>query len=297
VTGAERVNVWIPSSSIQRELFVSEWKAKRNSDPIAREEILTLTPQVFVMFDDRHEAFARKYGALSYHTIRQALQEQGGWAAIAGKPEWGRFTFAFNHPPEHANGLANLLLAAANYHRRDGGLSVSDASGAQFQEWLRGLEPAFDVPGSHEQAMREMVLKGPSKYDGIATFESTAIKHVEQFRGRWEGVRISYPAINVWNEGPYYVLDNSWTTPMQKQLANQFLDFLLTDPIQKELPRHGFRPADVEIPIHYPGSPFEKYASAGVRTEVPVTIDIPAEPVLRALLESSGASAAAVATR
>ncbi len=53
---------------------------------------------VFVFWKDRHDAFLKKYPRVDFQTLGEAMQEPGGWATIAGKPEWGLFRFAHTDP-------------------------------------------------------------------------------------------------------------------------------------------------------------------------------------------------------
>ena len=38
---------------------------------------------VFVMWEERYQAFLQKYKTVSFSTVGQALQEKGGWDTIA----------------------------------------------------------------------------------------------------------------------------------------------------------------------------------------------------------------------
>ncbi len=45
----------------------------------------------------------------------------------------------------------------------------------------------------------------------------------------------------MWNDNPFYVLDAPWSSKEQRQAAGTFLDFLMTESIQKQSLAHGFR--------------------------------------------------------
>ena len=87
-------------------------RVKYNSNPIVKEEPIALTPMVFVMWEERYQAFLQKYKVLSFDTINQAIQEKSGWESIAAKPEWGFFKFGHTNPNESNSGLMTLVLAA-----------------------------------------------------------------------------------------------------------------------------------------------------------------------------------------
>src|SRR5262249_27703205 len=87
VGGDQRINVWAPASSLYKDTFVQDWQLKYNKPPISKEESLALSPMVYVMWNERYEAFKAKYGELSFDTVAKALAEPRGWEAIAGKGE------------------------------------------------------------------------------------------------------------------------------------------------------------------------------------------------------------------
>ncbi len=140
LNGDQRINVWSPASAAYKDVFVQDWKVKYSTDPITREEPLALTPMVFVMWDERYQAFLQKYKTLSFETIAQAEQEKSGWESLAGKPEWGFFKFGHTNPNESNSGLMTLALASYTYAKKTRGLELKDVVNAGFQDWLQKLE-------------------------------------------------------------------------------------------------------------------------------------------------------------
>src|SRR3974377_51805 len=59
--GDQRIQVWSPASALYKDIFVEEWQVKYSQNPIIKEEPLALSPMVFVMWDERYQAFAPKY--------------------------------------------------------------------------------------------------------------------------------------------------------------------------------------------------------------------------------------------
>src|SRR5215472_11896319 len=79
LSGDQRINVWSPASALYKDIFVQEWQVKYNENPIVREEQLALSPMVFVVWDERYQAFQQKYKTMSLQTVSEALQAKGGW--------------------------------------------------------------------------------------------------------------------------------------------------------------------------------------------------------------------------
>jgi serine/threonine protein kinase/ABC-type Fe3+ transport system substrate-binding protein len=281
-----RITLWSPASDLYRDMFVQEWKLKHNGkDPIVREQLLSLTPMVFVMFEDRYQAMVKKYGALNFSSLSKALQEKEGWKDIAQKPEWRRFSFAFGNPSGYNSGLAALTLIAFDYYNKDAGLTHEDIQSPKFEAWVHTFDAAMTDRGSSAQNMLDMVLRGPSVWDGIFTYESVAIDNLKNAEGRWGSVHISYPELNIWNDNPCFLIDAPWITAAQRKAADAFLDFLSSEPIQKQVIDFGFRPSNPKVGIRYPESPFTTLEKYGLRIDIPTVISPPRADVLKALME------------
>lgn len=286
--GDKRINVWSPASAAYKDVFVQEWQVKNGGgNPIIKEEPLALTPMVFVVWDERYKAFMQKYKVMNLDTINQALQERSGWDAIAHQPDWGLFKFGHTHPNESNSGLMVLVLAAYAYNHKSRDLTVGDVVNANFQQWLTSLErSASGFSNSTGNMMKEMVLKGPSSYDALMVYEAVAIDYLKNAEGRWGELRVVYPEYNAWNENPYYIIDAPWSTPDQRKAAQTFLDFLLSDRIQREALVHGFRPANPNVPVKFADSPLVKYAGNGVQVDLQKICEPPRAEVVNNLLQS-----------
>ncbi|MBO0910867.1 MAG: substrate-binding domain-containing protein [Acidobacteria bacterium] len=287
LAGDQRIHVWSPASAAYKDVFLEEWQVKYSGNPIVREEPIALTPMVFVAWDERYKAFIQKYKVMSFETIGEALQARGGWDEIAHHPEWGLFKFGHTHPNQSNSGLMTIVLAAYSYHHKTKDLTLKDVLDVDFQKWLEKLERgASGMSNSTGNMMREMVLKGPSSYDVLYVYESVVIDYLKNAEGRWGSLRVVYPEYNAWNESPYYIINASWSTPDQRKAADTFLTFLLTEPVQKESLKHGFRPANPNVPIKFPGSPFELYAGSGIQVDLEKICEPPKAEVVNNLLAS-----------
>ena len=288
LAGDERIHVWSPASALYKDVFLQEWQVRQGgggANPIAREENLALTPMVFVMWAERHAAFQQKYGEVSFRTLGQALAEPSGWQTIAGKPEWGLFKLGHTHPNQSNSGLMTLALMAYDYHQKSRGLTLQDILDPGFVTWLREFERGVSgLSNSTGNMMREMVLKGPSAYDALVVYESVAIDYLKNAEGRWGELRVVYPQRNAWNENPYYVLDVPWSSAEQREAAGRFLDFLQTEPVQKQSLVHGFRPGNPAVPVRFAGSPFVSYQRFGLSVDLGEASETPRAEVINNLL-------------
>ncbi len=287
IRGDERITVWSPACSLYRETFVADWQVKYGSDPIARAELLALSPMVFVWWKERYDAFIAKFGAVSFATVGQGLAERGGWDAIAAKPEWGLFKFGHTHPNQSNSGLVTLVLMAYEFHRKDRGLALKDILDVKFQDWFSATESAVSgLTPSTGTMMKEMVLKGPSAYDALFVYENVAIDYLKNAEGRWGELRITYPQQNLWNDNPYYVLAAPWVSAEERAAAETFLAFLMSEPVQRDALAHGLRPGNPEVSVRFAGSPFETLQKYGLRNDLSAIVETPKAEVINNLLAS-----------
>jgi ABC-type sulfate transport system substrate-binding protein len=70
----------------------------------------------------------------------------------------------------------------------------------------------------------------------------------------------------------------------QKRAAGIFLDFLMSDPIQRAALDHGFRPGNLNVPVKTPDSPFVRYESSGLKIELGSVCEPPKAEVINNLL-------------
>jgi hypothetical protein len=286
------IHVWSPASSLYEDVFLRDFKATHPAaaNPILKEAPLALTPMVFVMWEQRHQAFLKKYPQLTFRTIAEAQAAPGGWDAIAGQPDWMFFKFSHTNPTQSNSGLMAIVLMAYDYHGKVKGIGGAQITDAAFQKWLQDVEKnlvgaASGLVHSTGTLMNAMVQRGWSTYDVIFVYESVALDRLRQADGRWGPLKVVYPKYNLWSENPYYVLDVEWSTPAHRRAAEAFLDYLRSEPVQARAMAHGFRPANVNVSTRGGDSPFEKYAAAGIRADVPGAFcEAPTADVLEGLL-------------
>jgi len=132
--------------------------------------------------------------------------------------------------------------------------------------------------------MRKMVLKGPSSFDTVFVYESVVIDYLKSAEGRWGELHIVYPKENMWNDNPYYIIDASWSSKDQREAAGVFLRFLMTETVQAESLKHGFRPGNTSVPVRFPESPFTLYQKYGLQIEPGSTCEPPRAEVINNLL-------------
>jgi hypothetical protein len=290
VAGDTRYAVWTPASSLFAPVLRDRWREKHGGDPLAGGESLALTPMVFVMFEDRYDAFVKRFEHLSFATLHEALALADGWKEIAGKPEWGHFRFALPDPARHTSGLAGFTLMATEFSGVfDEAPALGIIEAPAFAAWARGFARAFGTTSGANESMRAMVLKGPSLYDGVCTYECVAIEQLDDAEGRWQPLKVVYPRANIWSDHPYYVVTAPWCSAEMRAAATAFQRFLMSEPMQNLLAVHGYRPGHPRAKIRFAGSPFLTFASRGVTIDIPTAVSTPEDAVVRAMVQHARA--------
>lgn len=283
---AKKINVWTPASSIVKDLLIGPWKKAQGNDPIASDAMLALSPMVIVMWQDRYDAFMKKYSDMNFKTIAQALNEPTGWKGINDNAKWGYFTFGHTLPDKSNSGLLTLVLMAYDYQAARS-ITAEQVMDKGFLDWLKTVQKNITVKEeSTGKLMNSMVVDGPSKYNAVMVYENLALAGLESAKGKWGvDLKLVYPTRSVWNDNPYYILDVPWNTADHKTAAKLFQAFLLSDNAQKVArDKYLLRPANAKVPILDATSAFTKLKEV-MQVDVS-SIDTPSADVLKQLLQS-----------
>jgi ABC-type Fe3+ transport system substrate-binding protein len=174
-----------------------------------------------------------------------------------------------------------------NYFGKSQGLTAAEILGdADFQQWLVDFEGTISKFGdSTGTYMEETVAYGPSLYDFVAVYESTAIEQAENAVGRYGELQVYYPPATHLSDHPFCIVQGEWVTPDKAQAAAMFVDFVTSQEIQELALEHGFRPVAKDISLDEAGSPFERLAVSGLRIDLPPEVEVPPGNVLSTLLD------------
>lgn len=226
-------DVWSPASDLWITLLNQERQRRQQAVLVPTTgadapKLLVLTPLVLAAWQDRAAALGN-----SGNTVWQNLQTTvvEGWQA-KGHPEWGNATWGHTTPTSSNSGLQTLLLLAYDYGRKSRDLTVADVQQPPFVEWLRGIEGGASFGDSSASLMNDMIAFGPAKYNVVATYENLALEQIPNARNRGNKLVLIYPPANMWSNHPYAILDAPWVTPVKREAARQFRDFLLSRPQQ-----------------------------------------------------------------
>ena len=291
--GSIQPTVLSPASSLQISLFqdLSEQKFGTSMVSLANTELcqsLVETPLVLVAWKERADAlWGTNPGNDLWQDLFDAATNSRGWGAY-GHPDWGFFKFGHTNPLKSNSGFMTTILLAYEYNQKSTNLSTADIQNPHFQTWFTELESSITEFGdSTGTYMRDIIAYGPSKYDMVAVYESVAIEQAENAIGRYGELYIYYPPRTLMSDHPYCILKADWVSPQEREAAQLFLSYLLSEPAQTSaVYDFGFRSVDPSIALDLQGSPFLTLATNGIRiTNLPEEVEVPQGQVLDALLD------------
>jgi hypothetical protein len=98
---------------------------------------------------------------------------------------------------------------------------------------------------------------------------------------------VDYPEPNIWNDHPYYILDVPWSDQAQRSAAADFLAFLMSEPIQSQALKHGFRPGNLDVSVRFADSPLIRHAQQGLQIDLPRMCEPPRAETIKKLLTAA----------
>ncbi|NTV62935.1 MAG: ABC transporter substrate-binding protein [Oscillochloris sp.] len=281
--GSSQPTAIIPASSIQIEQLRTTWAATKSGsiigDGALAPQPLLISPLVVLAWGSVSNNLSFDATDQFWSTIQQVL----------ATPD-NRIKFGFTDPKTANSGVQTLLLLAYGYTGASQ-LSVAQVQDPAFRIWLGDLEKSTSAKEeSTSRLMTDMLRYGPSTYGFITVYENLAVEALGNPQASaYAGLNIFYPPATILSDHPYTTLNAPWVTSEQRQAAALFRDFLLSREMQQlAVQQYGFRPANLQVQIDPgdPVSPFARYATKGLRLDLPPQVDIPAGSVIDALVET-----------
>ncbi|GAB3156928.1 substrate-binding and VWA domain-containing protein [Micromonospora sonneratiae] len=249
--------VWLPASS----LWIGQLRQLNRDALLPREDhpVIASSPLVIALPKEKG-LLLQERGTLGWGEILGA-PSQDGWATF-GHPELGNFTFSKDNPALSTSGLAATIATYYAASGKEGGstLTLDDLEKDAVTAYVRGIEAnvshytddVVDLLKRHAEA--DLSLDGEA---GVTDLNAIVMQEslVYQYnRGEMspssgssgEPVRPRVPLIALHPREGTYDLDHPYvvlpsTDQQQRQIADDFHEFLLEKPQQEEFQLFGFR--------------------------------------------------------
>ncbi len=275
--GALDVTVWSPSASTWLEVLRQE---TGNPNVAVSNEPLVLTPVVISMWQPMAEALGWPDAPIGWSTMLELIDDPEGWGRY-GHPEWGRLSWGHTDPEISTTALSTLIAEFYAATGKQRGLSVEDVQNEASQQFIRDLGQGIKHYGYNtlvfSQNMRQF---GMSYISAFPMEEITLIEFNRNLAGTPPLVAIYPEEGTFWHDNPFIIMSSA--TGDQREAAQQFYTFLLTEESQRLAMSFGFRPANVEVSLADPIS-----ESFGVQPQgVQNILEVPAPEVIVAIKDS-----------
>jgi len=240
--GRGKPAIWNPADLYWIDKLNMDWRSvgKHDQDVVPASKTILSTRFVLVMWTDRAKVFTSAMGRPEYHgKTWQLLYDLAteGWKKVGAPDSWGKLKLAQSDPTKSNGGQTTLALMFAEYRRAHPEAQPSSPDFVKFMHGIENAVPRFESTTS--KGIDSMVRQGKDAYDGSVAYEANAITAVDKGQS---DIRIIYPDPSVEIDFPAAILDASWVGSDEKQLAGQFIDYLLTRDVQKTALQYGLRP-------------------------------------------------------
>jgi Ca-activated chloride channel family protein len=280
LTGSRHAHLTSPASAAFIKLGNAESRTRTGKDLIGPTQNLVLSPVVIAMWKPMAEAIGWGARPVGWSDILALAKEPAGWAAH-GHPEWGPFQLGHTHPEFSNSGLISMLAETYAAVGKVGGLTLADVARPQTAEYVAGIESAIVHYGSSTGFFgKKMFDNGPRYLSAAVLYESLVIESTSpKYHLPFPVVAIYPKEGTFWSDHPVGVVEREWVTPVHREAAKVYVDYLLARQQQERALQLGFRPSAVEVPLSAPLD-----AAHGVDPKQPqTTLEVPPVEVIDAI--------------
>jgi ABC-type Fe3+ transport system substrate-binding protein len=196
---------------------------------------------VFLMPEDKAKLFEAasakpEYAGKSWKLIHELATK--GWSSIGGSADAGKLKLAQTDPTKSNSGMSALILMYQEWVKDNPGKSINDKG---FLQWMGEIQSAVaEFPAATSKQI-ETFVSNPGSADTAIVYESDAVRAIDNGA---QGMRIVYPSPTVAITVPASVVKAEWVSPEQEALGAKFVDYLMTDAVQEQAIKAGYRPAN-----------------------------------------------------
>lgn len=164
--------------------------------------------------------------------------------------------FKYGHPdPRDSNGgtMTVVLEFAEAAHKKPEELTIDDFKDDSVLEFVSTLESKAVYYGKSTGFFgRWSAENGPSAISFFSVYENVVLENSPKAKSKWgEPLVAVYPKDGtLLSDHPFVILDAPWVEPWQREVAQQYLSFLLREENQLKAQQHGFRPANLKVPLN-----------------------------------------------
>jgi Ca-activated chloride channel family protein len=258
-----------PDSSVWLGQLDEAWLALAGSEAVGETARYAVSPVVIAMWEDLAREMGWPDRPISWQDLLSRAQTD---------PD-----FRWSHPS--TNSASGLLATLAEFYAGAGktrGLTIEDVTAQDTLDYVAALEKTVQYYGEgNEPAIIERALEEGQGFLDAFVVQEQMVTHFNTRRGEGQERLIAiHPAEGaLWEDHPLALLETGDLRPLQRQTFAQFREYLLSPEAQRIILSHGYRPADLSIPLDGPESPLT--AANGVDpTEPKTSLQVPNASVI-----------------
>ncbi|MGB9739244.1 extracellular solute-binding protein [Chloroflexus sp.] len=263
--GTLQVTVWSPSASTWLEVLKQE---TGNQNVAVSNKPLVLTPVVIAMWKPMAEAMGWPNKPIGWKDILDLTNDPQGWGRF-GHPEWGRFSWGHTDPEISTTALSTLIAEFYAATGKREGLTIADVQSEEATRFIRDLGRSIKHYGYNTLIFSENMKKFGMSYISAFPMEEITLIDFNKFNPPQTPLVAIYPAEGTfWHDNPFIIMASANSD--ERDAAERFYEFLLSEESQRAAMSFGFRPANPDVPLTDPISPAFGVDPQGVQTVLAV---------------------------
>lgn len=271
-----------PAADIFIQLGNTKSQLQTGQDLVGYTENLLLSPIVIAMWKPLAETLGWSRQPIGWADMVALAKNPQGWAAYH-YPQWGNFKLGHPHPEYSHQGFLSLftqVYAAANKLTE---LTLTHINQPSVGTYLHDIQQTVIHYGHSSHFVQQEFLRGgPTYLSAAVCSEHQVIQSYQQQASLAFPIVAIYPKEGtLWSEHPIGLVERDWVTPVHREAALLYIEYLLANPQQERALQYGFRPTNVQIPLSAPID-----MAHGVNPKEPkVTLETPSVELMMATLQ------------
>lgn len=167
-----------------------------------------------------------------------------------------KFRFGHTHPEFSNSGLETIIALAYAGKKTQQKLTSADLNDQATRDFINAVESSVAHYGSSTGFFGDsMFSRGPDYLTAAVVYENIVVNGYDpknQGKG-YPALKAIYPKEGtLLSDHPVCIPNASWVSADQKEAADIYRKYLLSNPVQQQALTYGFRPADTTIKITKP---------------------------------------------
>ncbi|MBD3255131.1 MAG: hypothetical protein GF383_08555 [Candidatus Lokiarchaeota archaeon] len=231
--------IWSPASSIWMPLLNEKWKdySKQKDDIVDIDEAVKIifSPIVIATWEE----FNKTHKIQGFSDLHDLNEEENVEVKMA-----------HTDPRLSNSGFMSTVMAlsaGSGVDTKD--IEMDDLTDGDNQKWLRKFESSAIMYGKSTGFLAKYMQDGGPEKLNVAFLYENLIKDISSESEGGKVIAIYPEEGTMYSDHPFCILDADWITNKQRQVAEEFLNFLEKKRTVEDAIQYGFRPIDTSIKL------------------------------------------------